>query len=345
MPLSSPVKAASFWEPLENERVHCYLCPYDCKIAPGKRGYCRVRENSKGELLTLIYGLISAKAVDPIEKKPLYHFHPGGRVYSVGTIGCNFRCIHCQNWEIAFAEASNVEGGKYLVAPDELVREALDSGSGGIAWTYNEPTIWMEYAVDGAREAKAAGLYTAFVTNGYITDAGLDAIGPHLDAYRVDVKGFSTEFYRELAHVKDFTPVLRAAVRAKREWAMHVEIVTNVIPTLNDSDAEFTRIAEWIVRELGPETPWHVTRFFPHLELSHLEPTPISTLEHAVRIGKSMGIHHIYVGNVPGHSGENTYCPECGTLAIDRQGFSVIQSSVTDGRCKKCSRDLNIRSS
>ncbi|MFA5840027.1 MAG: AmmeMemoRadiSam system radical SAM enzyme [Candidatus Margulisiibacteriota bacterium] len=293
------MKEALFYKQLEADKVKCQLCPWNCHISPDHVGFCGVRKNIGGKLFSLIYGRPSSMAVDPIEKKPLFHFHPGTKVFSMGTWGCSMRCGHCQNWHISRVSA-DLEEGEY-VSPEQAIGLAKEYGCQGIAWTYNEPTIWFEYTLDCAKLAKQAGLYTVYVTNGYISFEALDAIAPYLDAFRVDIKGFTEEVYFKLTKVKDFKPVLEAAERALKKWSMHVEIVTNIIPTLNDDTKQLKGIANWIVEKLGPDVPWHVTRFFPYLEYSHLSPTAIETLEKARQIGLKAGLKYVYVGNVPEH--------------------------------------------
>jgi len=295
------LKEALLWEKLENNKVHCLLCPRDCKIAEGGVGYCGVRVNKEGKLYTLIYGVVSSIANDPIEKKPLYHFHPGTFCLSVGTYGCNMRCGHCQNWQIAHVVYAKQKMQGELISPERLIEIAKEQKSAGVAWTYNEPGIWLEYCLDGAKLAKKAGLYTVWVTNGYINLPALDLMAPYLDAFRVDIKGFTNEFYMKLAKVPDFSPILKASVYAKKKLNMHVECITNIIPTMNDDEVQLRGIAKWIKNELGPETPWHVTRFIPYLEYSHLYPTPIETLEKAKSIGLEEGLQYVYLGNVPGY--------------------------------------------
>jgi pyruvate formate lyase activating enzyme len=342
------LKEAMFYKSLPEDKVHCFLCPWECKIAPNQGGFCGVRQNIDGKLYSLIYGKVSSMAVDPIEKKPLFHFYPGSKVLSLGTYGCNMRCGHCQNWQIAHVNLTKetTSAGQIeleYIPPEKLVELAKESGSRGIAWTYNEPIIWFEYAYDGAILAKKNNLYTVFVTNGYITPEALDTIGPYLDAFRVDVKGFNEDFYFKLAKIRDFTPVLAAAERAKKKWKMHVEIVTLVIPTMNDDEAQLQGIAHWIAEKLGPETPWHVTRFMPYLEYSHLPSTPVETLEKARQIGMEAGLKFVYIGNVPGHRAENTYCPKCQRLLIERVGYETEIKHVVAGKCEFDAEDLNIR--
>ena len=348
-------KEALFYKKLPDSKVLCYLCPWNCRISPNHGGFCGVRQNIDGKLYTLIYGKVSSIAADPIEKKPLFHFHPGTTVLSLGTYGCNMHCGHCQNWQISHVVmVKGTEAGKtyYVerepitehIPPERLIDLCKETNSQGIAWTYNEPTIWFEYAYDGAILAKDAGLYTAFVSNGYISFEALDTVAPYLDAFRIDVKGFNDDFYFKLAKVKDFKPILDVAERAKKKWNIHVEIITLVIPTMNDDEAQLKGIASWIVEKLGPETPWHVTRYTPHLDYKHLSPTPIETLEKARQIGLDAGLQFVYIGNAPGHSGENTYCPRCKKLLIERVSFQANIKHVVDGKCELCGTDLNIRS-
>ena len=336
-------REALLYEKEKDKEVHCLLCPRDCRIKEGGIGVCGVRVNKEGKLYTLIYGVVSSIAVDPIEKKPLFHFYPGTQCLSLGTYGCNMRCGHCQNWQIAHVIYAKEKLGEKYIPPEKLVDMCKKNNAAGIAWTYNEPTIWFEYCLDGARIAKENGLYTVWVTNGYITEQGLDMIGPYLDAFRVDIKGFTNEFYKKLARVPDFSPVLRSAERAKKKWKMHVECITNVIPTMNDDEEQLRGIAKWIRNTLGEETPWHVTRFIPYLEYAHLPPTPTKTLEKARQIGFEEGLQFVYIGNVPGHIGENTYCPKCKKLLIERTGYKISQNHLDGVQCEFCKAELNFR--
>jgi pyruvate formate lyase activating enzyme len=229
------------------------------------------------------------------------------------------------------------------ILPEDAVALARQLNCAGIAWTYNEPSIWFEYTLDSAKFAKENGLYTVYVTNGYMTPEAMDMIGPYLDAWRVDIKGFSDEFYRKLAKIHKWRGILDVAVRAKTKWQMHVEVVTNIIPTMNDDDAQLKSLAVWIYNELGELTPWHVTRFYPYYHFQHLPPTPIETLERAYDIGKAEGLRFIYTGNVPGHDKENTYCYSCGKLVIRRAGYSTRLVGVEDSKCSFCGADLNVR--
>jgi len=333
------------YDTLPDNEVRCRVCPHLCRIKPGKAGICRARVNRDGKLYSLTYGLVSSVAADPIEKKPLFHFFPGTTVLSLGTLGCNLACRGCQNWQISQADATAGLGDLRELPVTNLPVLAEHNGCAGIAWTYNEPTIWLEYVLDGARVAHDHGLYTVMVTNGYITEEALDVVAPHIDAYRVDVKGFSDAFYRDFCRVKAFAPVLAAAERAKQVHGCHVEIVTNVVPTMNDDDQTLRAIAEWIVAKLGADTPWHVTRFIPYLELSHLPATPIKTLERAAAIGHEAGLQFVYIGNVPGHSGENTVCPNCHRLVVRRTGYQVEDVALRGSLCALCGVNLNVRQS
>ncbi|MFA5843892.1 MAG: AmmeMemoRadiSam system radical SAM enzyme [Coriobacteriia bacterium] len=328
----------------EGERIRCLLCPHACRIADGSRGVCGVRENRDGVLWALTYGKVSSVAVDPIEKKPVFHFHPGTSALSLGSVGCTMRCLHCQNWSISRATPGDAgRAGELEDLPvAEVVPLALRHGCRGVAFTYNEPVIWAEYVLDVSRECKDAGLYTVMVTNGYVTEAGLDLFGSAIDVWRVDVKGISDATYRKLCKVPSPKPVFEMAERAKSVWGMHVEVVTNVVPTINDDEETLRSIAAWIHDRLGPGTPWHVTRFFPYLELSHLEPTPPKTLRRAREIGREEGLDFVYLGNVSEPGGEDTVCPGCGAVALRRDGYRVEDAAVTGGACSGCGRGLGI---
>ncbi len=343
---------ALLYERRADKSVDCGICPRRCHIAPGKAGVCRTRLNRDGVLDSLIYGRACSVMADPIEKKPLFHFFPGSTVLSLGTIGCTFMCGHCQNWQIAHADAREYAEGTGRASRDlrelkvdNLPVLARKQDCAGVAWTYNEPTVWFEYVLDGARVCHDHDLYTVMVTNGYITPEALDLLAPHIDAYRVDVKAFSDAAYKRLSRISHFQPVLDAAVRARHVHDCHVEIVTNVIPTFNDDEETLRGIAAWIVAELGAKTPWHVTRFMPYLEFANLPPTPIGTLERAVEIGHRAGLEFVYVGNVPGHKGENTVCPSCKRLVARRTGYMIEDLAITGTHCAMCGADLNIRTS
>jgi len=334
---------AMLQEELDEGAVRCRVCPRLCRVAPGKSGVCRARVNRDGVLYAITYGRVCSVAADPIEKKPLYHFFPGTRVLSLGSVGCNFACRHCQNWQIAHADPSEATRDLRDLPVRNLAVLAANNACQGVAWTYNEPTIWFEYILDGAQAAHKHGLYTVMVTNGYITEDALAMLAPHIDAYRVDVKGFSNAQYKELCRIPDMRPVLESAERAKAAYGCHVEIVTNVIPTFNDDDTTLRGIATWIVERLGPETPWHVTRFMPYLDFSHLPSTPVSSLERAITIGHDAGLQFVYIGNVPRHDGENTICPRCRRLLVRRTGYAVEDVALRGTFCAMCGQNVNVR--
>ncbi|MDP2183633.1 MAG: AmmeMemoRadiSam system radical SAM enzyme [Actinomycetota bacterium] len=334
---------ALLWEQ-EGDRIRCGLCPHRCLISAGATGVCGVRKNVDGTLIALTYGTISSIAADPIEKKPVYHYFPGTAVLSIGSIGCSMKCGHCQNWRISRARPGEAadEVELHTLSPEAVVDMARKYRCPGVAFTYNEPVIWAEYVRDVARLCRESGLFTVMVTNGYITSEGLDLLGPHLDVWRVDLKGATDETYRRLCKVSSVEPIMKAAVRAKTQWEMHVEVVTNVIPTINDSAEELRTMAVWIAEALGADTPWHVTRFFPYLEFADLPATPIETLRMARAIGQEAGLHHVYVGNVEDPQGEDTICPSCRSVAVRRSGYTILDRRTRGGSCAKCGRDLNI---
>ncbi len=339
------MREAMLYEELPDSVVRCNVCQWRCVVKPQKSGLCRVRQNAGGVLQVLNYGEVSSVAVDPIEKKPLFHFHPASQVFSLGGWGCNFHCKHCQNWQISCQTPWEGREDSRQISPETSIELAKKYNCQGIAWTYNEPVIWLEYTLDSARLAKAEGLYTVYVTNGYATAEALDAIGPYLDAWRVDVKGFSDSFYRQLAKVNRWRGILDVAERAQKKWGMHVEVVTNIIPTMNDDDAQLEGIATWIRDHLGELTPWHVTRFYPQHELRGIPPTPVATLERAYDIGKKAGLHFVYVGNLHGHEGENTTCYSCGRVAVKRTGYQTQPVGLDGSRCRHCGTELNFRTS
>jgi pyruvate formate lyase activating enzyme len=336
------MREALLYEKLSESRVRCNVCQWRCLLAPGKYGVCNMRRNVDGVLFNLNYGLASSVAVDPIEKKPMFHFYPGSSVFSLGTWGCNFHCLGCQNWQIACTDVSSLEGSR-AISPQQAVEEAKRSGCRGIAWTYNEPTIWFEYTLDSAKIAKENGLYTVYVTNGYITAEALDMIGPYLDGYCVDVKGFSDKFYKDLAKISKWRGITEVAERAKNKWGMHVEVITNVMPGMNDDAEQLTALASWVKEKLGDLTPWHVTRFYPQYRMEDASPTPVAALERAYDIGKKAGLRFVYMGNVPSHSYEKTVCYTCGNLIIDRVGYNIKIAGLDGSRCRACGAEMNMR--
>ncbi len=337
------MREALLYEKLPDSRVQCHTCQWRCRIGREKFGVCGMYQNKDGVLYNLNYARASYVAVDPIEKKPLFHFFPGSEVFSLGTLGCNFHCKHCQNWEIAMADSGSIDHNCRDITPQAAIEATKSYQCQGIAWTYNEPAIWFEYTLDSARLARENSLYTVYVTNGYSTPEALDTIGPYLDAWRVDVKGFSDAFYRDLARVPHWREILEVAKRAKIKWGMHIEVVTNIIPTMNDDDEQLQGIAHWIHDELGELTPWHVTRFYPHRDLRHLPPTPVATIEHAYDIGRQAGLKFVYAGNIPGHKSENTLCYSCGKLVVERVGYQTRVVGLDGSKCHFCGAELNFR--
>jgi pyruvate formate lyase activating enzyme len=334
---------AVLYDKLPDSRVRCHICQWRCRINPDKYGVCGMYQNIDGTLFNLNYARVSSVAADPIEKKPLFHFYPGTLAFSLGTLGCNFHCKHCQNWEISMADGSALRKGCRELQPQASIELAKQYQCQGIAWTYNEPTIWFEHTLDSARLAKGNNLYTVYVTNGYATPEALDTIGPYLDAWRVDIKGFSDGFYRELAKIPYWREILETTKRAKDKWGMHIEVVTNIIPTMNDDDQQLEGIANWIRDELGELTPWHVTRFHPQHHMMHLPPTPLSTIEHAYEIGHRAGLKFVYAGNVPGHQSESTRCYNCGKLNVERYGYQTDVKGLDGSKCRFCGAELNFR--
>jgi len=323
---------------LENNGVKCSLCSHRCIINDGKHGFCGVRQNNHSTLMAMTYGKISAEAVDPIEKKPLFHYLPGTLSYSLGSVGCNFHCEHCQNWHISRA---GLDGAMLRsLEPAEGVERAIASGSASISWTYNEPTIWHEYALDMGTLARAKGLGTCYVTNGYITEEALRELAPMLGAYRVDLKAFTDEFYKKICGAK-LQPVLDSAQLA-RELGLHVEIVTLVIPGLNDSMAEQEGLIRWVIGHLGPETPMHFSAFHPDYRMTDRGATPVATLEKFYKKAKELGLRFPYLGNVYRNPGENTYCPNCNAMLIERQGFSSRFVALEEQQCTHCGENIEI---
>lgn len=323
--------------------MKCNLCERRCIIAPGRYGACGVRKNINGKLYTLVYGLLTAMSVDPIEKKPMFHFYPGSSVLSISTVGCNFFCKFCQNWVIS---QSRLEKGLYGVykTPEDVVSAALEVGADGIAYTYNEPTIFYEFMYDTARLAKKHGLFNIMVTNGYMTPEAVDDISPYMDAATVDFKGGGNrEFYKKYVGVLDPDKIFNTLLAMKeKDW--WIEITNLVVPEVGDKPEDVRRLAKWIVEHLGPQTPFHLLRFFPHYKMSNLPPTPVETLEKLARIAREEGLLYVYIGNVPGHPLEHTYCPRCGYRVIEREGVYIRRYNLDrEGRCPRCGYKIHIR--
>jgi pyruvate formate lyase activating enzyme len=326
---------ALLYESLGEDSVACRLCAHRCVIKPGRRGICRVRENRDGKLHSLVYGRLIARSVDPIEKKPLFHLYPGSPSYSIATVGCNFKCRFCQNANIA----QMPEDRKGLVmgdpaTPEEVVADALARGCRSIAYTYTEPTVYFEFAFDTARLAHEKGLKNIFVTNGYMSPEALEKIAPYLDAANVDLKSHSDDFYRRQCGGK-LDPVKETLLGMKKLGIL-VEVTTLLIPGLNTDRDELTALAEFLSTRLGPDTPWHISRFHPTYKLTDRPATPVDTILEAREIGLAAGLKYVYTGNVWGQPGESTRCDGCGAMLIERQGFTVHENRLKEGRCPDC---------
>jgi len=332
------MKEAMFYEKLKDGKVRCGLCPHSCVIEEDKRGICGVRENQRGILYSLVYRKAVSCAIDPIEKKPLFHFYPGSEAYSIATAGCNLRCRNCQNYEISQSpkETGQIEGAD--IPPERIVEEAQSARCRSIAYTYTEPTIFFEYAYDTAIIASRRGIKNVFHTNGYITEQALKEIAPYLNAANIDLKSMREEFYRENCGAR-LQPVLDT-IRLCKEFGIWIELTTLIIPTLNDSPEELRQIAEFMVN-VGEEIPWHVTAFYPCYRLLDLPPTPKETLRKAREIGLESGLRYVYEGNVPGEGGENTYCWKCGKLLIRRYGYTILANETRDARCRFCGEKID----
>ncbi len=335
------MKEALLYERLSDQRVRCKLCAHRCTIAPSHKGVCMVRENQAGVLYTLVYGIPLSQAVDPIEKKPLFHFYPGSTAFSIATVGCNFRCEFCQNADISQMPRDHGRIVGKQVSPEQVVQVAQRYGSRSIAYTYTEPTIFFEYSYDIARLAHAAGIASVYVTNGYMTSEMLELFqgvggphGPWLDAANVDLKAFRDVTYKQVCGAR-LQPVLDSLKRMK-ELDVWVEVTTLVVPDLNDSEDELGDIAEFIAGELGVEVPWHVSRFHPDYKMYDRGPTPQSTLRRAYDLGRAAGLKYVYVGNMPGARLEDTICANCGQRVLERRGFRVIGRNLREGNCGSC---------
>lgn len=333
------MKEAMLYSKRDGQRVQCHVCAHRCAIAPGKRGLCQVRENQAGQLVSLVYGRVISMAVDPIEKKPLFHFYPGSTAFSVATLGCNFRCSFCQNSEISQMPRDEGQIVGREAPPAQLVSGAKHYGCKSIAYTYTEPTIAFEYTYETALLARQSGIKNVYVTNGYMTAEMLEQFRPYLDAANVDLKAFRDDFYRENcgAHLQ---PVLDSLKLMKKQ-GVWVEVTTLIIPTLNDSAEELRDIAAFIAQELGAETPWHVSRFHPTYRLQDKPITPAATLRRAHEIGLEAGLHYVYQGNLPGQGGEDTICPQCQQVVIRRAGFSVLQKRLRGDKCETCGAKID----
>ncbi len=316
--------------------VKCLLCDQECVLAEGERGRCRARVNHQGRLRSLVYGRPITTHVDPIEKKPFYHFLPGSMAFSLATSGCPLRCKFCQNWQISQASPDDYVAAKQ--EPSQVVQAAVGRKAPVVAFTYNEPTVFTEYLLDIATLARQQGLRSVLISCGLMNEAPLADMCGVLDAIKIDLKGYSEDFYRDVCNAR-LAPILRSIVQVARS-GVHLELVNLVVPTLNDSQKMLSELVRWVVGEVGPDVPVHFTRFHPDYQLTNLAPTPISTLEKARELAMDAGIHYAYVGNVPGHPGDNTYCPACGKAVVQRQGYFLRSMDIENGHCTYCQEPI-----
>mgnify|MGYP000100220079 CR=1 FL=1 len=330
---------ARLWKRLKEDKVQCRLCSHFCLIKPGCVGRCGVRRNEDGTLYSLNYGKIAALNLDPVEKKPLYHFQPGSYTYSFATMGCNFGCVFCQNASLSQPPRNGRAPAGADTTPEELVAGAREHGASSISYTYSEPTIFFEIMQDTARLAVQHGLKNIMVSNGFMSPDCLEELGPVMHAANIDLKGFTEDFYKQQCDAR-LAPVLENLkhIKALGWW---LEVTTLLIPGLNDSRAELEGMARFLVEELGPEVPWHLSRFHPDYKLRDRGPTKLSSLEMAHSIGREAGLRYVYIGNVPGNDFAKTICPGCGEELMDRLGFSVGKSAIRDGKCVHCGQPID----
>ena len=329
-------KLSPYFTSLNGGEIQCELCPHRCRVAKGKRGMCRVRENREGKYYSLVYGNPCAVHLDPIEKKPLFHVLPATTSFSLATAGCNLQCKFCQNWEISQAFPEDVYS--YDVPPELVIKKAKENGAHSVAYTYVEPTIFYEYMMDTGALAKKAGLLNVTHSNGFINPDPLRNLCKVLDAANIDLKGFTEAFYRELCS-GEINPVLET-LKTLKKGKVHLEITNLMIPTKNDEMPVLKEMCVWIKKELGPDTPIHFSRFYPLYKLKSLPPTPVSTLERAREIALSSGLEYVYIGNVPGHAAENTFCPKCKKMIIRRTGYMIGEVHMKEGKCGYCGKPI-----
>ncbi|MEJ2627323.1 MAG: AmmeMemoRadiSam system radical SAM enzyme [bacterium] len=334
--VAATVREARYYTKLEGNRIQCQLCPWNCIVKPGQRGHCQVRENRHGTYFTLVYGKISAYHNDPIEKKPFFHVLPSTNAFSIASVGCNVDCLFCQNWELARRGLNEVYTVDFTA--EDIVNYAKKMNSRSIAFTYNEPTIFNEFVYDVAAHAQEQGLKSVIVSNGFINQKPLLDLCSKIDAYKVDLKGFTQEYYQQVVQGR-LEPVKNTLVTLKQAgvWS---EIVYLIVPTLNDDMNDIRKMCQWIVSELGDEVPVHFSRFYPKYKLKNLPPTPVETLVEARKTALDSGIKFAYVGNIPGHEGENTYCPSCNKILIRRVGYMVYENHVKKGKCEYCGEKI-----
>jgi len=334
--MEEPLPVSYCHTPHAGTYVRCNLCPHRCIVADGERGHCRVRENRGGVLYSMVYGNPCAVHVDPIEKKPFYHFLPTAAAFSLATAGCNLRCLYCQNWSISQVPPEETKNDD--LPPEAVVRYAQQYQAPVIAYTYSEPIVFYEYMLATARLAREAGLKSVVVSSGFINREPLQELCRAVDAIKIDLKGYDEEFYRKVCEA-ELGPVLET-IRTIYASGIHLEIVNLVVPTLNDSLDQLRTLARWVARQVSPNVPLHFTRFYPQYKLANLPPTPVETLEEAWQAAREEGLHFVYVGNVPGHPGNNTICPACGKTIITREGFAVTEYHLKNGACAYCGEPI-----
>ena len=328
------MKEAKFYEKIEGKQVKCNLCNHRCIIKNGSRGICNVRENNNGILFSLVYGKVIAQNIDPIEKKPLFHFHPGSKTYSIATEGCNFKCLHCQNYTISQKKNNDIIGKN--ISPEDIVKNAIQEDCKSIAYTYTEPTIFFEYAYDIAKIASKKKLKNIFVTNGYITKEALEMISPYLNGANIDLKGMTNSFYRSICKAK-LDPVLDN-IQLFHDLGIWIEITTLIIPGYNDRLDEIKKIAGFI-KNVDENIPWHVTRFHPDYKFENCPPTKIETLNNIIEIGKNEGLKYVYQGNIG--KGEDTFCPKCKKLLIERNLINITSKKIKNNHCIFCNEKIS----
>jgi len=330
-------REAMYYKKLDDKYVQCQLCPRGCTLTDGQRSFCRVRQPKDGKLYTLVYGTPCAVHVDPIEKKPLFHVLPGTQAFSIATAGCNLRCKFCQNWQISQSPPEDTDNTVLL--PEEVVRSAIRTQSASIAYTYTEPTVFYEYMIDTARLAKKHGILNLYHTGGFINSKPALELTNYLDAANVDLKGFNRDYLASMCQ-EDLDVVL-TTLKTLKQNGVWVEITNLIVPNYNDNMDEIRQMAEWIKQNLGPDTPLHFSRFWPQYKLRNHFPTPVATLEEARNHAQAAGLYYCYIGNVPGHEAESTYCPSCKNLVIGRVGYSIKALNIKGGRCKSCNTKIS----
>jgi pyruvate formate lyase activating enzyme len=332
------MKEALLYQKLGENKVQCNLCAHRCVINPGKKGICKVKENNSGILYTKVYGRTITQNIDPIEKKPLYHFYPGSKAYSIATAGCNFHCRFCQNWDISQITNDEILKSGKKAAPEQIVLNTKQAGCNNIAYTYTEPTIFFEYSFDTARIAHETGLNNIYITNGYMTTEMLEMISPYLDAVNVDLKAFRDETYRRIIGAR-LQPVLDNLKKIKR-LGIWLEVTSLIIPSVNDDPHEIRDMANFVATELGRDVPWHISRFFPAYKMKGIPATPLQTLQMAKKIGLEAGLYFVYLGNLENNGITDTNCPQCGQVLIQRTIFGIIKNIIQDSHCLNCGMEI-----